>query len=577
MNRSAPSLYHLSMSLVRRSLGRSSVSASAYRSASQMTDLRTGVVVDHRRKQHVTPLMLIFPNASSECGREEFWNSIELHCRRRDAVVARELDAALPLGLSQSLQISLVMKFSTWISNEFQVVVDGNLHAKPNNPHVDLLISANAIGPDGKIGKKARGLDGIATRMAKGPNAVERIRAKWAEICNQVLEAAGRPERLDHRSYKRQGIDRIPTIHLGRAVHALEKSSPGSTEVGRRLAAIKAENERIQGEEGNVRNERKPRKPRRPRKPKSERECRARRPRPDRQPKAERRPRRAGLPVEAYLSGTPEAVAGSGLPLPGSMEHGRAVPDAVRESGVLAVGTGTNQPSEGLRHQGPTGGVVPMGGWENARLMGKANGEHSNLASTSHPKRGVEIAAPAIKSDPGGSLARVYSGHALGGVEPRIDAEMGDRGHASTLGQTGPRTNPCVPSESRPGSLVGMDQSRTGEGRATSRPGNPSADGRRAPRASASRERNDRSAELGRHRSEPRAAQDRVDHPSGGPLRGGMGRRDISRELGELDQILGLEIASINFESEHTVVLSRKPRLETHPKDMPIAHKPGKP
>nr|WP_325189486.1 MobA/MobL family protein [uncultured Oscillibacter sp.] len=37
----------------------------------------------------------------------------------------------------------------------------------------------------------------------------EKWRAAWAAYANHALEAAGRPERIDHRSYERQGIDKI--------------------------------------------------------------------------------------------------------------------------------------------------------------------------------------------------------------------------------------------------------------------------------------------------------------------------------------------------------------------------------
>lgn len=39
-------------------------------------------------------------------------------------------------------------------------------------------------------------------------------RAAWAAYTNRALESADRPERIDHRSYKRQGIDKIPSVHL---------------------------------------------------------------------------------------------------------------------------------------------------------------------------------------------------------------------------------------------------------------------------------------------------------------------------------------------------------------------------
>ena len=47
--------------------------------------------------------------------------------------------------------------------------------------------------------------------------------AAWAQLCNQELEQNGHAERVDHCSYERQGIDQIPTVHLGVAASAMEK------------------------------------------------------------------------------------------------------------------------------------------------------------------------------------------------------------------------------------------------------------------------------------------------------------------------------------------------------------------
>ncbi|WP_334301387.1 MobA/MobL family protein [Lientehia hominis] len=35
-------------------------------------------------------------------------------------------------------------------------------------------------------------------------------RAEWAAFTNQALEAAGQPALVDHRSYKRRGMDKSP-------------------------------------------------------------------------------------------------------------------------------------------------------------------------------------------------------------------------------------------------------------------------------------------------------------------------------------------------------------------------------
>ena len=53
------------------------------------------------------------------------------------------------------------------------------------------------------------------------------------------MESAGRPERIDHRSYKRQGIDKIPSVHLGPAASQMEKRGirTDKGEVNRQIAA----------------------------------------------------------------------------------------------------------------------------------------------------------------------------------------------------------------------------------------------------------------------------------------------------------------------------------------------------
>lgn len=55
------------------------------------------------------------------------------------------------------------------------------------------------------------------------PETLEFWRKKWAELCNAKFEEKGMAERIDHRSYERQGIHQIPTIHEGPAVRAMER------------------------------------------------------------------------------------------------------------------------------------------------------------------------------------------------------------------------------------------------------------------------------------------------------------------------------------------------------------------
>ena len=50
----------------------------------------------------------------------------------------------------------------------------------------------------------------------------EEWRKGWADLLNKYLEQNGVTERVDHRSYERQGNGLIPTIHLGVAAHQME-------------------------------------------------------------------------------------------------------------------------------------------------------------------------------------------------------------------------------------------------------------------------------------------------------------------------------------------------------------------
>ena len=49
-------------------------------------------------------------------------------------------------------------------------------------------------------------------------------RETWADAVNAALEKAGRDERVDHRSLKDQGIDRLPQPKIGVAATAMKRN-----------------------------------------------------------------------------------------------------------------------------------------------------------------------------------------------------------------------------------------------------------------------------------------------------------------------------------------------------------------
>ena len=123
------------------------------------------------------------------------------------------------------------------------MIADFAIHDKGDgNSHAHILLTLRAMDEHGKWLPKARKVydldeNGERIRLASGnwkchkENTVdwndqkyaEVWRHSWETITNRYLEAAGRPERVDLRSFERQVIQQIPTVHLGPAAHQMEK------------------------------------------------------------------------------------------------------------------------------------------------------------------------------------------------------------------------------------------------------------------------------------------------------------------------------------------------------------------
>ena len=175
--------------------------------------------------------------------RSTLWNSVEQIEKASDAQLAREIEVALPVELSRAEQLALVRAF---VKDNFVaegMCADFALHDKGDgNPHAHILLTIRPLKPDGRWGPKCRkvyDLDSQGNRIPDGKGGwknhredttdwnnrdnAEKWRAAWASYANRALEAAGRPERIDHRSYERQGIDKIPSIHMGVAASQMER------------------------------------------------------------------------------------------------------------------------------------------------------------------------------------------------------------------------------------------------------------------------------------------------------------------------------------------------------------------
>ncbi|MBD4909183.1 Ti-type conjugative transfer relaxase TraA [Xanthomonas citri pv. citri] len=223
-------IYHLSAQIISRKAGRSATAAAAYRSGSEIVDERTGEVHDYSCKQGVLHSEIVMPQGCKwQPDRAELWNAVELKNKRADAQVARDLVVALPHELPEESNRGLLRSFSQRIADRYGVGVDYAMHAPDKdgderNLHGHILLTTNKIGENGKLGNKARELDGIAHSIAHSQdekrgdhkaNAIEGLREEWAELVNAEMERHGFSERIDHRSHEARGIDLEPTKHVG--------------------------------------------------------------------------------------------------------------------------------------------------------------------------------------------------------------------------------------------------------------------------------------------------------------------------------------------------------------------------
>ncbi|MEO7205664.1 MAG: MobQ family relaxase [Steroidobacteraceae bacterium] len=242
-------IYHLSTKPVSRGLGRSATAAAAYRAGELVHDLTTDQVFDYSRKRGIEHTEIVLPTAAAKADinwardRQALWNAAEIAEKRKDARVAREYEVALPHELTREQRVSLVQAFSTEIANRYGVVVDFAIHAPhrsgdERNHHAHILTTTRELTPTG-LGAKAS-IEWSDTDRAKknlSPSKVEvkAIRERWAVLTNEHLQERGIGVRVDHRSLQEQGIDRMPTSHLGPAVSAMERRGI-ETEVGKRIS-----------------------------------------------------------------------------------------------------------------------------------------------------------------------------------------------------------------------------------------------------------------------------------------------------------------------------------------------------
>ncbi|MGL5436119.1 MAG: MobQ family relaxase [Lachnospiraceae bacterium] len=263
----AIAIYHCSIKIISRSKGKSAVAAAAYRSGETITNEYDGITHDYTRKGGVVHTEILLPNNSPAeySDRAVLWNAVEKIEKAKNSQLAREIELALPVELTREQNISLVREYVNRHFVAAGMCADFAIHdTGGRNPHAHIMLTMRPFEQDGEWGAKQkkeyildRNGEKIYDKKKRSykcksipatdwneQTKAEEWRQAWADCVNAFLEKGNHAERIDHRSYERQGIDQIPTVHLGVAAFQMEKRGI-ATERGNLNREIEVTNRRL--------------------------------------------------------------------------------------------------------------------------------------------------------------------------------------------------------------------------------------------------------------------------------------------------------------------------------------------
>ncbi len=239
-------IFHLSIKMISRGKGKSAVAAAAYRSGEKIISDYDGITHDYTRKRGVVMTEILLPrNAPIRFyNRSRLWNAVEKIEKAKNAQLAREVEVSIPKELNFEEGYHLVKEFCQRNFVDKGMIADICFHDKGDgNPHAHIMLTVRPFNEDRSWGSKQKKeyiLDengekiydkkkrqykckSVPTTDWNDRRNAPKWRKSWAGMCNKYLEKSGHDERIDHRSYERQGLEILPTKHLGTAASQMEK------------------------------------------------------------------------------------------------------------------------------------------------------------------------------------------------------------------------------------------------------------------------------------------------------------------------------------------------------------------
>ncbi|MDR0325122.1 MAG: MobA/MobL family protein [Oscillospiraceae bacterium] len=239
-------IFHHTIQIISRSKGRPAVAAAAYRAGEKIKNERDGVTHDYTRKGGIVHTEILLPEYAPReyADRAVLWNAVEHIEKAKNSQLAREIEIALPVELTKEQNIALACDYVQRNFVAHGMCADLCLHDKGDgNPHAHVMLTMRPINEDMTWGDKQRKVyilddngnkiydpkkktykcSKIQTTDWDERTKAEEWRESWAVAVNAALEKSGHSQRVDHRSYERQGVEQVPTIHIGVAAMQMER------------------------------------------------------------------------------------------------------------------------------------------------------------------------------------------------------------------------------------------------------------------------------------------------------------------------------------------------------------------
>lgn len=256
---------HFEIKITKRSKRQSAVAGAAYQSGENLFSEYDQKHKDYRKKEGVVYTEIMLPSHAPPeyADREQLWNAVEAVENQWNSQLARRFVLALPREVPEELYPQMVQDYCNQFFVSKGMIVDFAIHdPKPpgHNPHCHVMLTMRAMDGHGKWLPKARKVydldeNGERIRLPSGnwkshkEDTVDwneqyhgqEWRTGWETVQNRYLEMVNSPVRVDLRSYEKQGLDIIPTVHMGAAVTQMERRGI-QTNIGNLNRDIKAAN-----------------------------------------------------------------------------------------------------------------------------------------------------------------------------------------------------------------------------------------------------------------------------------------------------------------------------------------------